>query len=191
MIDAALMFLQGELNAYLLGRFGGSADLITLSPLVLPDGESAITTRLGMALINVEEERVFKSHNRHVVTPSQVTSYSEPELRLTLHIMVAAAATSSGSNYEEALKSLTAVVTFFQSRGSFTATKYPALDTGIEKLVVELETVDYEAQNNIWSALGGKFQPSVQYRVRLVPIHEALVEGIAPPIEEIDAKVAG
>ena len=62
--------------------------------------------------------------------------------------------------------------------------------TEIERLVVELYSLNLEQQNHLWGYLGGKYLPSVVYKVRLVRIQEDAVRGEARPIHQRDFKRA-
>ena len=55
------------------------------------------------------------------------------------------------------------------------------MDRSIEQLSLEIENLDTDAAAQLWGILGGRYLPSVQYRMRTVTIdagalsHEALV----------------
>ncbi|HXS15683.1 MAG TPA: Pvc16 family protein, partial [Polyangiaceae bacterium] len=57
--------------------------------------------------------------------------------------------------------------------------------TDIKELSVELYTMNFEQVNHLWSTLGGKYMPSVLYKVRNLSISEHLILGEARRIEEI------
>jgi len=80
-------------------------------------------------------------------------------------------------------------LTYFQSRPSFTSVEYAALDPRIEKLTVELQSLNYEQLNQIWAFVGGKQLPSVIYKVRLVSLQDAMPTAIQPFIREIDTNI--
>lgn len=185
MIFKALDFLQKQLNEYMAQNMGPSStgDWIELSRLVDKDGDFDFDSPLGFALVNLEEERVFKSQERVRSSPEEVVYLSAPDIKLNLHIMIVAKAEKG--KYDTGLKALSSVVTFFQARRYFERERYPSLESPIEKLIVELESLDYESQNYIWGAVGGKLSPSLVYRVRLLKVQEALVEARAEPIREV------
>lgn len=189
MIDEALKFLCGEVNLHVksvLGDAAATTSAIELSPIFGQNGDNLVTSKLGMTLVNIEEERVNMAQRREAVRQGDSLQYMAPEVRLNLHVLVVANATANNEKYEGALKALSAVITFFQSHRYFTAQTHPTLPSALEKLVVELETLDYEFQNHIWGTLGGKLMPSVLYRVRLVTIQQGLVQDTGAPIVERD-----
>lgn len=180
MIDLALGFLHDQLNGHLTQLFG-SDDLapVSLSPVVGPNGEDAISSRLGMALIKVDEERVHRSQKRHRLVDDAVVYFTEPDLKLNLHVLIAAG--RQLDTWEETLVSLSSAVTYFQSRRFFDSKEFPTL-APIDKLLVELQTLDFETQNHIWGALGAKYVPSVVYKVGVITIQREVVESTATPI---------
>jgi hypothetical protein len=46
----------------------------------------------------------------------------------------------------------------------------PDLDDRIEKLILDIENTPPQAMSNIWGVLGGRYLPSVLYRVRMVAV---------------------
>jgi hypothetical protein len=186
MLDTALGFFKDELNTYLLTQVGTTAARVAMSKIVGEDGKYAISEgSIGAAIINIEEERVFKaqvpehsySNGQHLVL--------EPELKLNLHIMFAA----HFKQYEQSLKYLSYLLTYFQSRPLFTSATYPDLDVRIQRLAVELQSPSYEQLNQIWGFIGGKQLPSVIYKVRMVSLQEMTPQAIQPPIREINTNL--
>jgi hypothetical protein len=188
MLDTAMAFLAKELNGYLLARTGGSFGEALASRPVDETGKWAIgDDHIGLTLVNVEEERILKSHLPEAVYVGGRHVVLEPQLRLNLQVLFAA----QFKQYSEALKYLAHVLTFFQSHPRFTRDEYPALDPGIEQLVPELQTLSYEQVNQLWAFIGGKQLPSVVYRVRLVLLQDIEPFHIGPPITTINAVLAG
>ncbi len=67
----------------------------------------------------------------------------------------------------------------------FTPFTHPSLDPGIEKLVFELYNLSFEQLNQVWGMLGGKYYPSVLYKMRVISIDEMSIEAEGEPIKEI------
>ncbi|MDJ0845489.1 DUF4255 domain-containing protein [Crocosphaera sp.] len=191
MLDIALKFLKDQLNTYLLTRTHSNSNSqeigqVKMSKLVDDEGKSAITLdNIGLSIINIEEERLFKS---------QVTEYAytngehlvlEPELKINLYVILAA----NFKEYDEALKKISSVLMFFQSHSVFTPEQYPDLDPSIEKLVVELQSLNYEQLNQIWAFIGGKQIPSVIYKVRLVCLQDGTPTSIQSPLDRVDTNL--
>jgi hypothetical protein len=178
-LNITLQFLKDELNTYLQARTGTITDVIKVCSIVDETGKYAFDKDLiGASIINIEEERILRSHlnqyelvnNQHVVL--------KPELKLNLYILFAA----NFKLYEVALKYLSHLLTFFQSHPMFTPTEYPALDQRIEKLIMELQSPSFEQLNQIWAFIGGKQLPSVLYKLRMVALQETAQSAIQPPL---------
>lgn len=53
----------------------------------------------------------------------------------------------------------------------------PAMDAGIEKRILDMENLDRRELKNMWGMFGGKYMPSVLYRVRMIAIDSDAVTG--------------
>jgi len=107
----------------------------------------------------------------------------EPKLKLNLHVLFAA----KFQKYDEGLRSLSLVLTFFQSHLTFTNSAYPGLDPRIERLAVELQSLSYEQLNQVWAYLGAKHLPSAIYKIRLVALQDVAPVAVQQPVAELTA----
>jgi hypothetical protein len=182
LIDVALDFLVKTLNSWLSSRttpttagFGH----LELNRVVDDGGKWVITKeRIGVALINIEEERILKSHLPESTLVNGRNVNLQPELKINLHVLVAA----NFTRYEEALKYLSFVFTYFQAHPSFRQEEYPGLDSRISRLTAELQSLGYEQLNQIWGFVGAKQLPSAIYKVRMVAMQDREPMALAPPI---------
>jgi hypothetical protein len=187
MIDVALKFLVAELNGFLFARTG-AAGVADLSRVVDDTGKIAIGGgKLGVALVNIDEERVLKSHLPSTVLIDGKQVLLQPELKLNLTIIIAA----NFGNYEDGLRQLSWVLTFFQAHPGFTRDRFPNLDPRIERFVVELYSLTFDQLNQLWSCNGGRQLPSVVYRLRLVAVQDIEPAAIQPPVTEVATAVHG
>ncbi|HWM89796.1 MAG TPA: DUF4255 domain-containing protein [Thermoanaerobaculia bacterium] len=170
MLDVALKFLVKELGSYLLLRTGVSFGEPDLCRIVDDSGKWAVPEdRIGASLINIEEERAVKSQLPEATYVNGRNVVLQPALNLNLHVLFAA----NFKRYDEALRYLSYVLTYFQSHLLFTPTQYPGLDPRIGKLSAELQSLTYEQVNQIWAFLGGKQLPSALYKVRMLTLQDA------------------
>ncbi|HVZ42090.1 MAG TPA: DUF4255 domain-containing protein [Candidatus Kapabacteria bacterium] len=183
MLDIALQFLKDELNSYIIAKTGSNSFEVKLTKIVDEAGKYAFPDdTIGVTLINIEEERVMKEHlPKHTLVNGQHVVL-EPELRLNLHIMVAL----NFQQYDQALKYLSYVMTFFQAHSVFAPDHYPALDSRIVKLIAEIQSLSYEQLNQIWASLGAKQLPCMIYKVRMVILQDTEPDTVQPPITTID-----
>ena len=170
MIDKTLRFLTDQVNAYIKRKTGSATfGQVALKQVVNQDGGIALDNNsMGMIMVNFEEEYTLRRPVNHKRIGDKVFS-TNPAIHLNLVVMIVA----HFSNYEEALKFISLVVTFFQNNIAFDTYRYPQFDLqGIKELQVKLEPISWENLNQIWWALGAKHMPSAAYRIRVVVLNE-------------------
>lgn len=177
MIDTTLNFLTQEINSYLkIKNNTPNEDKIVLSSIASESGLVIPNKSLGLSLINIEEERVFKEQKATYLNENGQTQYFNPELRLNLYILISSnfqdkLVEDPTDNYKEGLKQLSYVILFFQSKNVFTNENSPLLasiDPNIQKIIVELYSYSFEQLYNFWSVVGTKYLPSVLYKIRML-----------------------
>lgn len=182
MLDIVLQFLKDELNVYLQMRTGVDTAKVKLTRIVDDAGKWGFEQDMvGANIIHLEEERTLKSqlpqysqiNGQHVIT--------EPELKLNLYVMFAA----HFKVYEEALKYISLILLYFQSHRSFAPDQFPGLDARVEKLTLELQSLNFEQLNEIWAYIGGKQLPSLIYKLRLVVLQPEAPSLIQAPLTQI------
>ena len=194
MIHAALRFLTRSLNDYLRTKNGLDDDKIFLTHVSGEAGVAIPDKSLGLSLVNIEEEKVFKEQSATFINSEGTVEYRNPELKLNLYVLISANyqnqdAADPTDDYFEGLKQLSHVISFFQAKNVFTHDNTPALaaeEPRIKKLILELYSYSFEQMYNFWSVLGTKYLPSVLYKVRMLTIQEEELISDALPIEQID-----
>lgn len=188
MLLETFQFFADELNKYLilkgvvssdtprveLGNIARAYDTDTLT------GSDPIANRAILSLVNVEEDRVSKQQENYVKSIVS-TRYKSPPLFLNLYMLVSV----NRNNYGQSLAWLSHILQYFQFQNVFTPITHPTLDSRILKLIVELHTLNFEQINHMWSTLGGKYLPSVMYKIRHVTVDEDLVISESGFIKEI------
>lgn len=165
-----------QLNEGLRRSLQTAEDPVVLSSLVDCDGGAApqATNKLAVFLVNIERERDSRSTGR-VQGSGDRGGVQQPPVNLNLLLMFAA--NFNGANYPEALKRVAGTVAFFQSRPVFDHHNSPDLDSRIDRLVLELETLSLTDLSSLWGILGGRYVPSVMYRVRMISIQADSISG--------------
>lgn len=192
MIDKALKFLTEELNSYLRNKNNVMENKVVLTNVATQEGNWAIpNSKLGLSLINIEEERIFKEQRAAYVNRNGESEQYNPEIKLNLYVLVTSNYTSGEINvdnieYLEGLKQLSNVIAFFQQKNVFNTSNSPGLDPEIGKLVVELFSYSFEQLYNFWTVIGAKYLPSILYRVRLMKIQEQEILGKQPVLSGLD-----
>lgn len=183
MLDITLKFVADELNSYLKARTGITDDVVKLGQVVDDNGKYAFPKEsIVLTLVNIEQETVSRQQLPESQYLDGKTVKLPPKLRLNLCVMLVARFTL----YDQALKYLSHTMNFFQANAAFSADKHPALDASIERLSLDLQSLNYDQLNQIWAYLGGKHLPSVLYRMRVVSLQDAQVE-IGPPVLKVSS----
>ena len=182
MIDKALETLKNGIRDYLVQLPDlniTSQEIVHLDHIVEADGSLALPAdSLGLSLVNIEEERVTKAQQNFSRSTDGRIVHMNPELKLNLYVLIVA----NFSNYRTGLEFLSGSIRFFQSKSVFTPANAPELGPAIQKLIVEMMTLNFEQQNHLWGSLGAKYLPSVIYKVRMLTIQEALATDEQEPI---------
>ncbi len=169
MIGEVLIFLKNQLNAYLELKSGRQPTEPTEEIVVfLNDAGDTTTFKLGAVsalLINIEEEKILRSADPFTTVDSNgVSRKVQPEIRLNLYVLFVA----HFKQYEEGLTYLSLIIKYFLRNRLFNHHNTPALSDEVEQLVMELVTLPFSEQNEVWNALRTAYLPSVLYKVKMV-----------------------
>lgn len=177
MIEAAIEHITRQANEYLRRRFEMSEDMVVLSGIQEQDGSLSpqVFNKVVVFLVSVERDATFREAATPVEPGKGRRVLRQPPICFNLYVMVAAH--FSAANYPEALKVLSKVVEFFQARPVFDRHNSPSLDRGIQRLVIDVENLSLSDQAILWGSLGGRYLPSVLYRIRMIAIDSAAVHG--------------
>ncbi|MBN2486393.1 MAG: DUF4255 domain-containing protein [Bacteroidales bacterium] len=195
MIHTSLSFLTNQLNQYLKLKTGTpDVDRVFLTSIATETGGIMIPDKsLGVSLINIEEERVYKDQRTAYMNKEGNVEYYNPEINLNLYVLISANfqdndEIDTSDDYVEGLKQLSFIISFFQAKNVFTRENSPSLisyDPNISKLVVELYSYSFEQLYNFWSVVGAKYLPSVLYKIRLITFQEREFQQSSAPIEQV------
>ena len=183
MIHLALKFLKDQVLSRL--HQDGEPDNVLLISVVNDKGEyNILPGQVSVSAINIEEEKILKMQLPPERRTSDNVQFANPEIKLNVFMMLAA---NPGKDfYEDALRKLSEAIFLFQGVNVFDRINFPLLDRGIEKLIVDLYTLSFEQQNQLWGSLGAKYIPSVIYKVRLIVIDDQLYGANTPLIKTVD-----
>lgn len=168
MIGDALVFIRNRLNAHF--ESGTDSQEPLENQVVFLEGEKtdSLTFKLGavsMLLINIEEERIQRAADPYTRTAPDGTRQTVlPDIRLNLYVLFVA----HYKQYEISLSRLSQVIRYLQAHRVIQHHDAPELNEEIEKLVIELVTLPFSEQNEVWNALRVPYQPSVLYRVKML-----------------------
>lgn len=191
MIDIALILLRDELINYLSSRDTATVVVDNIGLLETPGGV-ALAENIVITLVNVEEESTLK--NQSALRRPFAGSAIYENLPVNLNLYVLFSCNYTGDHYNLALRRLSYVIRFLQSKNAFSVSSsvsggsVNADDPDIIdlKFTMELYTLTFEQINHLWGSLGGRQMPFVMYKLRLVTITERATVREVPLIEEIE-----
>jgi hypothetical protein len=184
MIEKALQFTGKALNQYVKKKFGIEDDVVMINPIIDQNGAvpKENQNKIIISLIHVEQETTKQFYNRN----HKLANGNYVRASLTYRYNLFTLITPNFDNYSEALKFLDASIQFFQINESVDATKNASIPPEIGKLEYEFQKGEnYMQMQNLWTALGAKYQPSVIYKLRLVTIVSDEVEGFDEAVKSI------
>lgn len=191
MIDTVLLLLRNELANYLAELDPANVVVDNIGLLETPSGNT-LTENIVITLVNIEEESALKNQPALRRPFSGSATYENPPVYLNLYLLFTC--NYSGDHYQLALRRLSYIIRFIQSKNSFSAASSVAgssLDLTAQgiadlKFTLELYTLTFEQINHLWGSLGGRQVPFAMYKMRLAIISDRAVVRKVPLIEEIN-----
>lgn len=184
MILSALNFITEEINLYYQNPITPHTDgFVQLGNIARLDNDPSegLKTKVILSLVNLDEEKTLKNGPFQVKQGASMVKRN-PTVYLNLFTLFSCA----NEDYRYALTQIGCVIEFFQQQYVFTAENSTQFPEDIEKLIFDLHSVNIEQLNHLWGILGGKYVPSVLYKLRLVPIQKSKGEE-GPLIRDITA----
>ena len=179
MLFAAVDLIRSELNA-----FGVSAELGNIGEIVSNSSTNhGAGADIIISIVNIEENRVSRDPQNFLKKDNGII-LKNPAVHLYLTLLFTSVRHENG--YGIALQNVQRVIEFFQSKYVFDHVNTPAIDDGIEKLVLDMVSFNMEQLHQLWSMLGGKYHPSVAYRMRMVTV-DSITDKQGPLIKEVEA----
>lgn len=190
MIDDVLRFILGALNAHLEVHLGRDPEpYAILSALVTPDGrvQEGIEQRVILTVVNLERETSAGVASPRTIRASQDGLVRVPSpMNLNVYLLMS----SHHTRYLDALKRLSIAIGFAQANPSFDTRSAAELPDGVERLTLEMVSLDFQALNNLWASNGSKYLPSVVLKLRMLSLDQGRVDQRVPVIRGLDTQVA-
>ena len=184
MIQKALQFTENVFNQFIKNKFELDDTIVITNKIV--DGNGSVPlenkNKIVISLIHLEQEtnKPFYSRTRKVSNTSY--AMAPPQERYNLYLLI----TPNFDDYYEGLKFLNASIQFFQLNGVLDVTKSSKIPKEINKIEFQLENGDgYMQMQNLWTALGAKYQPSIIYKMKLIAIVNDEINGFDTAISQI------
>jgi len=179
MIGAALDHIAAYLNQSLRQRFLVDEDFAVVAPVTDSDGSQAInaSNKLAIFLVNIERDTLPYSSQQ-----SGGTHFTQRPTPIFLNVRMMIAASFSASNYREALKLLSNGISLLQAQTVFDRQNTPDLDSRLEKIIIDIESLSNTELSNLWGIFGGRYVPSALYRIRMIAYDSTAISAQIPVI---------
>jgi len=187
MLFETLNTLKLELSSYLSQLPEESNFTITEENIAFHETSADVKDSMVLSLIRMEEEATLKNMHQYRKEAGK-TIYSQPPVNMNLYILFS----SVFDTYGNALKNLSNVVKFFQTKRTFNAANTPNTQVNMPsdfELHMDLYSPSFDMSNHIWGSLGGKQFPSVIYKVRLVSLERDLIQEQRPLIQDLEGNI--
>ncbi len=182
MIQNVLPTIANELNVYLKSRYNSIEDKVIISNLINQDGSVAVegSNQIVVSLINVTEESTLRASANNQLIGSSFLEFAPP---VTINLTLIFSAFFISKNYLEALKYLSGVIYFFQSKPLFTNQNTPGLTTNVDKVHFDMLSMQPQELMNIFSMMGAKYMPSVVYKMKMLTFSQDNIIDELPSIK--------
>lgn len=181
LIYDTLLLLSDEINNF-LDPGNPQKPLMLGNISMFNDGDeftAALKDKLIVSIVNIEEDRISKTPD-NFIRQGDRTLYRNPPMHFNITLIF-----SATHSYDKALPLLEGVIRFFQVKNVFDTTNTTGLDEEVNKVVFDLVSLNLEQIHQLWTSLGGKYIPSVIYKMRMITIDEAALKADAGVITEI------
>jgi hypothetical protein len=195
MIEQAILLLKNELQSYINLKDASVNVIIDNIGLFETSRGDTLTNNIIITLVNIEEESTLKNQPALKRPFINKATYQNPPVYLNLYVLFTC--NYSGNDYPLALKRLSYIIKFLQSKNSFSSSSsvsgglidFSDDDVIDLKFTLELYTLTFEQINHLWGSLGGRQMPFAMYKLRLVAITERALVREVPLIEEIETNL--
>jgi hypothetical protein len=177
MIYQALDAIKFELT-----QNGVNADLGNISEIVNDPNNNGVNADVIISLINIEENRISSDQHNYIRKDGGII-IKNPAIHLYLTILITSVRRAGA--YGMSLQDLQNVIGVFQKKFVFDHVNTPTLNANIEKLILDMVSLNLQQLHEIWSVLGGRYFPSVVYRIRMVTI-DSLIGDPGPLINQVE-----
>jgi hypothetical protein len=180
-IQSTLELVRARLDSFFKVSDPRTEDWVILSNVVDHEGRpyEAAKDKIVVFLAGIQPETVIGTHARTVnLGSSQFGTIPQP---VYINLLVLFYANFYDKNYPDALGMISRTIGFFQQTPLFTRDTLPDLDPTIEKISLELVSLDVTQANYLMAMLGAKYLPSVLYRLRMIPFRSDAIAAVVAP----------
>jgi len=186
MINEVLAVLRDRLEGVLQAIYPQGERWVLLGNAGVRDGdEKDSSNKMMMSVVSLQVD----ASTGAFVPPklSAADSYYSGYPPLHLDVLFVVAAQFTDSNYEAGIAMLSRVIAWFQETPFLTRENAPSLPADVDRVAVEMVSLDFAELSHLLSATGVKYVPLVLYRLRRLPFAGPSVAAAAPAVRAAGA----
>jgi hypothetical protein len=167
-IAKALDFLRNRLNKEVSKEFSGEVppDVFVYVNTQQDGAVQFNSGAVSIMLAGIQEERTMRPADPYIrKTASGDYLKVSPEIHLNLLVLFVA---RFPNDYTQALQRISDIIDYFQSHRVFNRENSTDMAEELSQLIMELSTISFTEQKDIWSLLHSAYQPSVLYKVKMI-----------------------
>lgn len=169
MLEKSIEFTTKTFNQFIKNEFGVDEDSVLANNIVDQNGSVPLENqnKIIISIIHIEQETAKQFYSSNQKLPNGNYVNKPLTQRYNIYLLI----TPNFDDYTEALKFLNASIQFFQANEIIDATTNSDIPSSLNKLEFELQKGEgYMQMQNLWTALGAKYRPSLIYKMKLIPV---------------------
>lgn len=180
-IRTVLEVIRQLANEYMQNVDRRGDDWVTLTSIVYHDGNvnEHCRDKVVMTLYNIVRENIVSTY-----TPAKGGEDSfaivQPPIYVDLHL--AFMANFASHSYPDGLAAISRIISFFQQNPWFTQANAPDLGPEVDKVTLEMSSLDPVDVNYVMGMLGTRYMPSVFYKLRMLPFASGAMQARTYPV---------
>lgn len=182
LIRTVLELIRQKLNESFTSFDPRPEEWVTLANIMDHDGRpfARAKDKVVMVLANIKHETIISTYSSAVRTKTSSYAIVAPPLYIDLFVLFYA--NFYDENYHHGLAMISRTISFFQQNPWFTPDNMPDLPPVVEKLTMEITSLDLLELNYLMGMMGVKYLPSVYYKLRLLPFVGDAIMGVTPQV---------
>ena len=175
MLDTSVRAIKDKLNTFLSRHYDFDDDPVVIAPLFdQSDAVGHSKNKLSVFVVNLQKDTTSRINNQFVPASGNTMYKTTPPLFLNMYIMIGAY--FDPSRYQQSLQLLSSAILCFQEQPVLDRYNTPELPDGLDKLILDIENIGIRELSNLWGMLGGRYFPSILYRVRMIGISSDAIQ---------------
>lgn len=178
-IQNVLSILARQAESYLQNLSHRGEKWLTLTGPIETDGSvnEAARNKIVMCVCNLARETTISTQVGAQQAAGGAGYYSaQPPIYINIYLMFMA--NFGGAVYEDGLMALSRLISYFQQNPWLTHDSAPDLDPALNRISVELVSLNASELNHIVGMFGGRYFPAVFYKLRVIPFATPAMQAV-------------